>query len=991
MTAPLTLLNPTTTSPINANLAIPNAQTKKNAGIVTIDGKNYGVKLEQSNDPKSNSRTNIVLVDPSIGASGKEIFKTPGGLSDIREVIEKFKGRQSTSAGSDQTNAQDLKNLVKKDSNGTFVIDTNKLDPSKLEQSATLIAQAIRLNGGVGEYFAIGADLPQLATSGFSTILGMAMRKLGVPPQAIAAAEKFFNDMAAKGKLLGGSIGNVPRFEFNCSMLPDAAAQEASGNFHIKFSPIPHTKLATEILRYKTMAAAIPGGEIVVGLLSELQRQLDRTGKLKPGTRPLITAIYNSLVVDITPPKVIDPPKSLSNATNYLPPVRLTQQNKPTAGTSLAPLPSYTSGKLGLFDTRISFNWYKSFVSKKDPDIRFGRMFVAVGNLERLNESLGTKQNLLKYVKILGAPYISPRVGLDGSLQLVFGFGGLAVPSTQATKTWQQNKPFVFPGFYVAAKLTFKPNDSFVRVDADRIAVRLNVNGSPKLVVLPNQVVNAVLGQLGLTNQQVKLSSVKATDRVIDGSEIFKNLLSSIDPKLLDSAKQTVEKSQQIIGPLLSPELADAGTIVAGLFGFKAGPVAGVLSSVAAMSEVAWNKYEREFEKFNNGLLTRLATGNPPPTLLADITRSYEQLTKVYNDVVAKKEFDFRSSPAVQMRRAIATLGIFYNKSIQKAASAGSLPGGITGFYKELIQVAQTSPNGSIASIVAKTFLGDKLPDSGAGDTAENLIRKNLMPPAEAKFFNYFRIIDQFKNSPVNEFTTKQVSDLMSTGNSKVVREVIDYYIQKKGDPQRLVAQLGILWQQAVKAGKDTPALYETFCNAISNPATRSFVILNNAMFSGDVADLKNQNRLYDFSKIDGAQTVTSPVAFAEYMKKIGGELLARSSLRTEQIRNKNPSYAGQKPDAEIPIGGGITAPAPLIKYWDSIAYALVVNLGVDFNFGNPFLAKRIANLKNAINGKQFSPLSSDVARDLPNIRKQFSGTWKPSGDYEVIKRALNN
>jgi hypothetical protein len=102
------------------------------------------------------------------------------------------------------------------------------------------------------------------------------------------------------------------------------------------------------------------------------------------------------------------------------------------------------------------------------------------------------------------------------------------------------------------------------------------------------------------------------------------------------------------------------------------------------------------------------------------------------------------------------------------------------------------------------------------------------------------------------------------------------------------------------------------------------------------------------------------------------------------------PDAYGQRLEPWINADKGVKLPAPVLKYWDAIAYALVVTLGVDANFGIPFLAQRISNLKNAISNKKHFQLSPEVAALLPDARSNFGGKWSPSLDYAAIMKEFN-
>ena len=908
--------------------------------------------------PKNNSYA-IAPFTSSIRNDRNSAKSLGGSPNDKKGVLSEEQGKAIRGEPEKVT-------LVSRDANGTFNIKfaagASSVD---IETRANQIASGIRLNGGVGEYFAIGIDVPDALTAGFSQLMGLVLRKLGVPPKAIAGVEKMFVNFAAKGKSLGGSIGTVPRLEFNCSMLPDLKAQEASGNFHIKFSPVSYPEIQSQIVTYKAMLSAIPGSEIAVDVLSKLQAQIDRTGKLKQGTSPFLSAVYASIVSDANVPP-------------------------PVAGPQEAPK-KYNQAKLGLFDTRISFNWYKAFVSNKGPDIRLGRMYVALGNPEKLNDSLLGSDRRLSYIKLLGAPYVSPRLGLDGSVQLVFGFGGLALGSSNSLKPVQTNKAFIFPGFYIAAKLSFGENNTFVRVDANTVAVRMNINGSTVLVTVPPALFKTIETLIVGGDRQLKLAPLKAGEKVLDVNGVIAEfLVDHLDPEIIKFGGEIAEKSEEIAEAISTPVVRDAITLLTGIMGFRAGPYVGTATTATSLFEIITSRYERAFEDFYDAFTKRLSSGTSPPTLFADMTQTIELIIKAYESA-PRNRFGSGGPSVGQLRAALAKVMIFYDAAIKKASEEGTLPGGMVGFYKELQTAANSNDLGSLQTLVAKKFLGLSTPaTTDEQRDGKSIVLNTLIQPRGKEFFPLFQLIDGLTNARPKELSDSHVAKIMATENPKVVREMVDYYVSKGGDPQRLVAQLGFSWRQLVNEGKNTPILFDTYSSAISSPATGAWVRLNNAIFSGDVAKLSNQNKLFDFSVVDGSQNLKTPAAIADYIRRISGDLLSLAELRNEQIRAKNPAYAGKALDPYIAIEGGITVPASFLKYWDAIAFALVVGLGVDSNFGIPFLAQRIANLKNAINGKKHFQLSPDVLKQIPAAKTQFGGNWQPSPDYKIIKKAFN-
>lgn len=873
--------------------------------------------------------------------------------------------RVNTQNGKNAPSTQGV--LVSRNPSGAFDLKfapgASEMD---LEAKANQIAAAIRLNGGVGEYFAIGIDVPDALTGGFSQLMGLVLRKLGVPPKAIAGVEKMLVEFAAKGKAFGGMTGTIPRLEFNCSMLPDSQAQEASGNFHIKFSPVSYPEVQAQIVRYKAVLSALPNSEIAIDALSRLQAQIDRTGKLKPGTSPFLSSIYASIVKDANVPP-------------------------PVAGPREAPK-KYNQGNLGLFDTRISFNWYKAFVSGKGPDIRLGRMYVAVGDPEKTNNLILRNEGFGKYLKILGAPYISPRLGLDGSVQVVFGFGGLVVGSKNSLKPVQTNKAFIFPGFYVAAKLSFGENNTFVRVNTNTIAVRMNINGATVLVTVPPELFKTIETLIVGSDRQLKLSPMKSGEKLLDVNGVIAEfLVDKLPPEVIKLGGEIAQKSQEIAGAISTPLARDAATLLAGVMGYRAGPYVGTATTAAAIFEIIGNGYERAFDDFYGAFNKRLSSGANAPTVFADITRTIELLVKAYESA-PRNRFGSGGPNVGQLRLALAKVLTSYDSAIKKAASEGTLPGGMVGFYKELQSAASSSDTGSLRTLVAKKMLGLPVPSTNGSerDAKSIVLYVAIEPPKSKEFFRQFQIVDRMAASGLKELGDSQISKIMGAENPKIAREIVDYYISKGGDPQRLVAQLAFLWDQAASEGKSNQVLFDTYSSAISNPSLGAYVRLNNAIFAGDALDLKNQNRLFDFSQISGSQNLKTPLAMADFMRKISGQILGSALYRNEQIREKNPAFAGRAPDREIAVSGGFTVPSSLLKYWDAIAYALVVGLGVDCNFGIPFLANRIANLKLAINGKKHLELSRDVAKQIQAARAELGGNWRPSSDYEAIKKSFN-
>jgi hypothetical protein len=942
-------------------LALPKEQDAA-ASTFAHNGKTFQVRAKDGG---------IVIIDPTKPPSAGLVFssdKRGTSLQDQRVAVETFRNQSAA---------------ITKDSSGTFVVSSGAINSAQtVEDKANRIAQGIRLNGGIGEYFAVGVDLPDLLTGGFSQALSLALKKLGVPPTAIAAAEKFIITLAAKGKSLGGPIGTVPRVEFNFSMLPDLKAQEASSNIHIKFSPVSYAKVQELIANYKVVLSAIPGGQIMTDLLTQLQQRIDRAGRLKFGTSPMLSAIYASLVAEATPakPQAAKPGPIPSQTDPRIPKPGV--RNNPGAPTTLAKLPFYTPGKLALFDTRISFNPMKA-LNGEDPNIRIGRMYVAVGNFERLNESISTNK-LGKYLKILGAPYVSPRIGADGSVQVVFGFGGLAVASSEAPDL-QNNKALLFPGIYVAAKLSFGANNTFVKLDDNTFALRMSINGSSVLVTVPPALFKTVQTMIVGNDRELVLSSMKPGEKILNINGIASEfLIKNIDPKILEMGSQIAQKSQEIAGIVSNTSTQEAATMLMGIMGFRAGPVVGTISTLGALAEVNKNKYEREFENFHDGLLKRLASSTSSTPLFSDISRTLQLLA------TARDERPFSMN---DLKVRLATLGILatYKRSIDKAISEGKFPGGMLGFYRELKQVVKNSPAGSFDSIVAKLLLGEPYDRSVFKfKSGADYVASGVSPIFGKDIFQAFKQIEQMKGSGKRELSDAQILQLMDTKNPVAVREAVDYYIANGGNAQRLTSQLGGLWRKTVEQGKQSKELRDTYSSAISNPLPRAWVTLNNAIVTGDGASLRNQNKLFDFSQIEGFLKLKSPVEVANFMRGISDQAMSASSFRDEQIRKKNPAYAGQALETWIKAENGVEIPASVLKYWDSIAYALVVNLGVDANFGIPFLAKRISNLKNAINGKKHFPLSAELTKLLPEARTQLGGNWRQTSQYGEIMKEFN-
>ena len=612
--------------------------------------------------------------------------------TSAKPLVESPNDKKNTQSAEQRTDVKaepEKAPLVSRDPNGTFNIKLAAggagVSDVQMNAQADRIAAGIRLNGGVGEYFAIGIDVPDALTAGFSQLMGLVLRKLSVPPKAIAGIELMLVNLAAKGAALGGPIGTVPRLEFNCSMLPDLKAQEASGNFQVKFSPVSYPKIQANIAYYKAFLSTLPGSEVAVDMLSKLQTQIDRTGKLKPGTSPALASIYASMVNDATPSSL------------------------PVHGPREGPK-KYNQAKFGLFDTRITFNWYKAFVSNKGPDIRFGRMYVALGNPEKLNESLLGSDRRLSYLKLLGAPYISPRVGLDGSVQLVFGFGGLALGSSNSLKPIQTNKAFIFPGFYIAAKLSFGENNTFVRIDANTVAVRMSINGTTALVTVPPALFKTIETLIVGADRQLKLAPLKAGEKVLDiNGVIAEFLVSNLNPEIIKLGGKIAKTSQEIAAAVSSPLARDAATLLSGVMGYKAGPYVGTATTAMAVFEIINSRAERAFEDFYEAFTKRLSSGANPPTLFADITRTVELLVQAYESA-PRNRFGSGGPKVGELRAALARVMILYEKAINKASDDGTLPGGMVKFYKELRAAANSNDSGSLKTLIARKLLGLPIP-----------------------------------------------------------------------------------------------------------------------------------------------------------------------------------------------------------------------------------------------------------------------------------------
>jgi PIN domain nuclease of toxin-antitoxin system len=819
----------------------------------------------------------VVIIDPSkpLSSSDRVLLRNDTlGITpqDQRVAVEAFRARTT---------------VQKNDAEGVFNVSAGPTSSAgSVEAQANQIAQGIRLNGGVGEYFAIGVDLPDLLTGTFSQALALALRKLGVPAATIAAAEKFITNLAAKGKSLGGSIGTVPRVEFNFSMLPSAEAQLASSNVHIKFSPASYQNIQALIANYKVIASAIPGGEIMVDLLTQLQQRIDRTGKLKPNTSPVLSAIYASLVAEVTPerPTPAKPGPIPKQTSSYARGTGMGDR-KPTTGTVLAKKPVYTAGKWALSDTRFSFNLVNAF-SGQDSNSRIGRMYIALGNPERLNESL-SRNKLGKFINILGAPYASPRVGANGFVQLVFGFGGLALATDNAPNL-KKNKGLLFPGVYVSAKLSFGPNETFVKIDDKTFALRMSINGESVLFVVPLSLFNTVQTMIVGNGRELKLSSIKPGEKVLDVNGVMSEfLIKNIDPNLLEKGSQIAQKTQEIAGILSNQTTQDIGTLLMGIMGFRAGPYVGTFTTATALSEIASNRYERAFENFHEALMKRMSSRSSSAVLYADMKQTLDLLVRAY-------EANPNGSKG-QLRAAIAKVFIFYNKSFEKALTEGKLPGRFLGFYKVLTAVVKNSPAGSFDSLVAQKLLGLPVKTSDSSRTGTDIAVDTMTQLTGKEIFPLFRQIEQMKNSGATSLSDAQVLKMVQTKNPTTVRECIDFYIASGGNAQRLTNQLGWLWANTPLQEKKSTELYDTYCAAISSPVPRAWVAINNAVVSGDVASIRNQNKLYDFGKIEGFLGLKSPRDIANFMQKISAEALNSSLRRDEQIRANNPAYAGQR------------------------------------------------------------------------------------------------
>ena len=722
-----------------------------------------------------------------------------------------FVNIQNSGNGSSPRNA----NASRVGDNQFYVTLASKASNISSEKQADQIASAIRLQGGVGEYFAIGIDLPDVLTAGFSRVMGLALRKLGVPSKTIAGLEKMFIAFAAKGKALGGSIGTIPRLEFNCSFLLDEKAQRASGNFHFKFSPVSYPEVQAQIVKYKAALSIFPNTGTMIAALSKLQTQIDRAGKLKPGTSPLLSALYAGIVKDANPSPPMQGPREAPKGLNQ--------------------------GPLGLFDSRLTVNWLKAF-NGENPDIRLGRMYVAVGLPEKLNLLVARNEGLGRTVKFATAPYVSPRVSIENgkpAFQIVIGAGGLGLGSEDSFKALQTNKAFVFPGFYVVAKLSFGENNTFVRVNQNTVGVRMSINGTTVVVSLPPELFKSIENFIVGSDRQLKLSSLASGEKFLDLNGVFTEFLTDkLPPELLKLGEKVVQQSKEVAGAINSPMVQDTGILLAGVMGYQAGPVVGTITTGVAILDIIARGEGRAFDNFYNAFTKRLAGGANAPTVLADITRTMELLVSAYESIPV----DRRGRDVVgQLRIAAFKTLSFYDAAIKKAASQGSLPGGILRFYKELETAASSNNSGALRTLIAKNMLGlaDASDSGGARDAKGIILSVTHPPPTSKKFFPLIQSVDRMAKAGSSKLQDSQVSDILMTETPKIAREIVDYYTSKGGDPKHLVTQLRSLRRRLEDVGKYNPALQNTYLAMMSNPALSKYANLQTSPPSKSIGNAR--------------------------------------------------------------------------------------------------------------------------------------------------------
>jgi hypothetical protein len=547
-------------------------------------------------------------------------------------------------------------------------------------EEAQLLAKAgIKVSVGVGDYWAVGIDTNAVLADSAQKLLKVMLRKFGMSD---ANTEKLLGLIKkALALATNGPASPVLRLELNGSFLvTSSAAQEASGNLHLKFSPMGPSRFMQMLPQLEKFWLWMNPES--AGALAQLRKDLKPDGTLKPTANSASKAIYAIFVKK-------DEHDTQRNNGVPVPP------NKD----SKAPSKLYNQGPWKQFDSRVSISWYK-WITKNDPNVRLGQMYVPLGAPEKLNDyladlkpipggrgALDRLRRILSSTKGAMAPYVSPRLGLKNGIpnyvQLVFGAGPLVLSSENAPKKVQGLKPLFFPGFYIAVKLSVDDVKNMVRSEKGWI-VPVSINGEkPINVEIPFQIGAQMQSFFGMNPAEaatVSRSSATAS-AVPAGTFIFQNVLKNIPESTLKQAEQLLKLAKIPVELMNNPKVADALEDIATVSSIfettrqiypPAAPLAGFLSGIIAL---AGRRSKNELDSFyREKFLPNLSSINKEANILGDMVKVFKSLQRI-GEVDIKNFKGVGYSPAMtdDKEKAIAAAFSLYDRAIKQGIDEGKI------------------------------------------------------------------------------------------------------------------------------------------------------------------------------------------------------------------------------------------------------------------------------------------------------------------------------
>jgi hypothetical protein len=556
---------------------------------------------------------------------------------------------------------------------------TSGADKVTAAEVQLLAAAGIKVSVGVGDYWAIGIDTNAVLADSAQKLLKVTLRKLGISD---ANTEKLLTLIKkALALATNGPASPVMRLELNGSfLLTSPAAQEASGNLHLKFSPVEASRFMKMLPQLEKFWLWMNPES--AGALAQLRKDLKPDGTLKPTATSASRAIYTIFV------------KKDENDTQ-----RNNGVQRPPNMVPKAPAKLYNQGPWKQFDSRISISWYK-WITKNDPNVRLAQMYVPLGAPEKLNDYLADLKpipggrgaidrlrRIFSSTKGAMAPYVSPRFGLkDGipnNVQLVFGAGPLVLSSENAPKKVQGLKPLFFPGFYIAVKLSVDEVKNMVRSEKGWI-VPVSINGEkPVNVEIPFQIGTQMQSFFGMNPAQaatVGKSSATAS-AVPAGTFIFQNVLKNIPESTLKQAEQLLKLAEIPIELMSNPKVADALediATVSSIVGITrqiyppAAPLAGFLSGIIVLGG---RNSKNELDSFyREKFLPNLTPVNKEANVLGDMVKVFKSLQRI-GEVDIKNFKGIGYSPAVtdDKEKAIAAAFSLFDRAIKKGIDEGRI------------------------------------------------------------------------------------------------------------------------------------------------------------------------------------------------------------------------------------------------------------------------------------------------------------------------------